>query len=75
MTAPRARAIAPVQAVLGCLAFLIAIQFALLGKAVDGFLAGRDAVLWPAAAVSGACCGVACWLSTLLSPPRLPRVC
>jgi len=62
-----ARETTPVYTVLGCLALLITIQLLLLSVAVEAFLAGETGILWPAAGVSAACCGAACWLATLVA--------
>jgi hypothetical protein len=63
----RANEMTPVYAVLGCLALLTTIQLLLLSVAVEAFLAREAGVLWPAAGVSAACCGAACWLATLVA--------
>lgn len=60
--AQRARELTAIYAVMCCLLFLLVIQFVLLMVGLEGFMAGHERVLLPAAAGSGICFAAACWL-------------
>jgi uncharacterized protein DUF6755 len=68
--AVRARGMTVVYAVMLSIALLLAIQFLLLMVAVEGFVAGRAALLVPSALGSGVCFLAACRLVGYLSAPR-----
>ena len=62
MQALRSRQMTAVYAVMVSLLFLVLLQFWLLGNAIEGLLAGRRGIIFPAAAVSGLCFLAAFWL-------------
>ena len=68
--ADRARRMTAIYAVMISIGLLIAIQFLLLMIAVEGFIAGREMVLVPAAAGSGLCFASSCWLVRYILPSR-----
>lgn len=68
--AERSQRLTVVYAILVAVVLLILIQFLLLMVALEDFLSGTRALLWGAAAGSGACFGGACWLIRYISARR-----
>jgi hypothetical protein len=63
---PRSASLTRVHAVVAGVTLLLGVQFLLLAVAVEAYLGGADALLWPAAIVSGLCCLGSCGLAYLL---------
>ena len=68
--AERARGMTAIYAVMASIILLIVIQSLLLMVAVEGFMAGRGAVLLPSALGSGLCFAASCWLIGYIARPR-----
>ena len=68
--AERAQGMTVVYAIMVAVILLILLQFLLLMVAIEDFLSGSRALLWGAAAGSGACFAGACWLIRYLMVRR-----
>ena len=68
--AERAQGMTVVYAIMVAVILLILLQFLLLMVAIEDFLSGSRALLWGAAAGSGACFAAACWLIRYLTIRR-----
>jgi hypothetical protein len=60
--AERSQGMTVVYAIMVAVILLILLQFLLLMVAIEDYLSGNRALLWGAAAGSGACFAAACWL-------------
>lgn len=60
--AERSQGMTVVYAIMVAVILLILLQFLLLMVALEDYLSGNRALLWGAAAGSGACFTAACWL-------------
>ena len=70
LRAERAQGMTVVYAIMVAVILLILLQFLLLMVAIEDFLSGSRALLWGAAAGSGACFAAACWLIRYLTIRR-----
>ena len=70
--AERAQGMTVVYAIMVAIILLILLQFLLLMVALEDFLSGSLALLWGAAAGSGACFAAAFWLIRYLTVRRSP---
>ena len=68
--AERAQGMTVVYAIMVAVILLILLQFLLLMVALEDFLSGSRALLWGAAAGSGACFAAACWLIRYITVRR-----
>ena len=68
--AERSRGMTAIYAVMVAIMILILLQFLLLMVALEDFLSGSRALLWGAAAGSGACFAAACWLIRYITVRR-----
>lgn len=68
--ARRATGMTAIYGVMVSILLLVVIQFLLLLVAVEGFMAGRGAVLLPSAVGSGLCFCGSCWLIRYIAAPR-----
>ena len=68
--AERAQGMTVVYAIMVAVMLLILLQFLLLMVALEDFLSGSRALLWGAAAGSGACFAAACWLIRYITVRR-----
>ena len=70
LRAERSRGLTVIYAIMAAVILLILLQFLLLMVALEDFLSGSRALLWGAAAGSGACFAGACWLIRYLTVRR-----